>query len=146
MSRDDRAEPAVGSRGRALVVDDNAVNKEMARAMLDMLGFHVTTASNGAEAVEAAAADAQLSLIFMDCQMPIMDGLTATRAIRAAEGARAHVPIVALTGNALPGDREACLAAGMDDYLAKPFTLAALKTTVDRWTGAATPDTAGRKG
>ncbi len=131
-----RVLPANGSRGRALVVEDNAVNQEMARAMLDMLGFHVVTASNGKEGVEAAAADPTLDLIFMDCQMPVMDGLSAARAIREAEGKGPRVPIVALTGNAMPGDREACVAAGMDDYLAKPFSLAALRAMVDKWTGS----------
>jgi PAS domain S-box-containing protein len=134
-----RTLPMSGSRGRALVVEDNAVNQEMARAMLDMLGFEVTTASNGHEGVLAAAADPELDLILMDCQMPVMDGLAAARAIRSAEAAGSRVPIVALTGNAMPGDREACVAAGMDDYLAKPFSLAALKATIDRWTGANTP-------
>ena len=129
-----RALPQSGSRGRALVVEDNAVNQEMARAMLDMLGFRVTTASNGQEGVLAAAADPELDLILMDCQMPVMDGLAAARAIRAAETDGARVPIVALTGNAMPGDREACVAAGMDDYLAKPFSLTALRTMIDRWT------------
>jgi PAS domain S-box-containing protein len=129
-----RALPTSGSRGRALVVEDNAVNQEMARAMLDMLGFRVTTASNGQEGVLAAAADPELDLILMDCQMPVMDGLAAARAIRAAETDGARVPIVALTGNAMPGDREACVAAGMDDYLAKPFSLTALRTMIDRWT------------
>jgi CheY-like chemotaxis protein len=132
-----RALPQAGSRGRALVVEDNAVNQEMARAMLDMLGFHVTTASNGLEGVLAAAADPDLDLILMDCQMPIMDGLAAARAIRVAEAGGSRVPIVALTGNAMPGDREACVASGMDDYLAKPFSLAALRAMLDRWTGAA---------
>jgi PAS domain S-box-containing protein len=130
-----RTLPADGSRGRALVVEDNLVNQEMARAMLDMLGFQVVTASNGREGVDAAAADPALSLIFMDCQMPVMDGLSAARAIRAAEGNGPHVPIVALTGNAMPGDREACVAAGMDDYLAKPFSLTALRAMVDKWAG-----------
>jgi CheY-like chemotaxis protein len=130
--------PASGSRGRALVVEDNAVNQEMARAMLDMLGFNVTTASNGREGVSAAAADRDLKLILMDCQMPVMDGLAAARAIRAAETGSMRVPIVALTGNAMPGDREACVAAGMDDYLAKPFSLSALKAMIDKWTGAPT--------
>jgi CheY-like chemotaxis protein len=134
-----RALPQSGSRGRALVVEDNAVNQELARAMLDMLGFHVTTASNGLEGVVAAAADPELDLILMDCQMPVMDGLAAARAIRKAEGSGVRVPIIALTGNAMPGDREACVAAGMDDYLAKPFSLAALKAMLDRWTGASTP-------
>jgi len=131
-----RALPQSGSRGRALVVEDNAVNQEMARAMLDMLGFHVTTASNGHEGVLAAAADPDLNLILMDCQMPVMDGLAAARAIRIAEAGVSRVPIVALTGNAMPGDREACMAAGMDDYLAKPFSLAALRAMIDRWAGA----------
>jgi PAS domain S-box-containing protein len=132
-----RALPTRGSRGRALVVEDNAVNQEMARAMLDMLGFHVLTASNGQEGVQAVAANPELDLIFMDCQMPVMDGLAAARAIREAESGRARVPIVALTGNAMPGDREACVAAGMDDYLAKPFSLSALRAMVDKWTQAA---------
>jgi PAS domain S-box-containing protein len=127
--------PANGSRGRALIVEDNLVNQEMARTMLDMLGFHVVTASNGREGVDAAASDPALTLIFMDCQMPVMDGLSAARAIRAAEGNGPHVPIVALTGNAMPGDREACVAAGMDDYLAKPFSLTALRAMVDKWAG-----------
>jgi len=132
-----RALPTSGSRGRALVVEDNAVNQEMARAMLDMLGFRVTTASNGQEGVLAAAADPGLDLILMDCQMPVMDGLAAARAIRAAETDGVRIPIVALTGNAMPGDREACVAAGMDDYLAKPFSLTALRTMIDRWTSKA---------
>jgi PAS domain S-box-containing protein len=132
-----RVLPSSGSRGRALVVEDNAVNQEMARAMLDMIGFTVTTASNGREGVAAAAADPDLDLILMDCQMPVMDGLAAARTIRAAEPAGVRVPIVALTGNAMPGDREACVAAGMDDYLAKPFSLAALKAMIDKWTGSA---------
>lgn len=130
--------PMAGSRGRALIVEDNAVNLEMVRAMLDMLGFTVITARNGHEGALAAAADPDLDLILMDCQMPVMDGLAATRAIRESEPAGTHVPIVALTGNAMPGDREACMAAGMDDYLAKPFSLKALKGMLDRWTGSNT--------
>lgn len=129
-----RVLPASGSRGRALVVEDNAVNQEMARAMLEMQGFDVITAANGQEGVIAAAENPDLALIIMDCQMPVLDGLAAARAIRAAEPAGHRVPIVALTGNAMPGDREACVAAGMDDYLAKPFSLSALRTTLDRWT------------
>jgi PAS domain S-box-containing protein len=140
-----RALPMSGSRGRALVVEDNAVNQEMARAMLDMLGFRVTTASNGREGVLAAAADPDLDLILMDCQMPVMDGLAAARAIRAAESEGARVPIVALTGNAMPGDREACVAAGMDDYLAKPFSLTALRAMIDRWTGPSEAHSSGAR-
>jgi CheY-like chemotaxis protein len=140
-----RALPRSGSRGRALVVEDNAVNQEMARYMLDMLGFTVTTASNGQEGVLAAAADPNLNIILMDCQMPVMDGLAAARAIRAGEPSDRHVPIVALTGNALPGDREACVAAGMDDYLAKPFSLSALRGVIDKWTGDAAPSVTARR-
>jgi CheY-like chemotaxis protein len=95
----------------------------------------VVTASNGHEGVQVAAANPELDLIFMDCQMPVMDGLAAARAIRQAERGAARVPIVALTGNAMPGDREACVAAGMDDYLTKPFALTALRATIDRWAG-----------
>jgi len=138
-----RSLPPSGSRGRALVVEDNAVNLEVARTMLDMMGFDVTTAANGEEGVLAARADPGLRLILMDCQMPVMDGLAASRAIRAAAPEGHRVPIVALTGNAMPGDREACFAAGMDDYLAKPFSLSALRATVDKWAprdGAALPD------
>jgi PAS domain S-box-containing protein len=139
MSTRLRVLPMHGSRGRALVVEDNAVNQEMARAMLDMLGFQVLTASNGQEGVITAAQNPDLVLILMDCQMPVMDGLAAARAIRAAEPSGSRVPIVALTGNAMPGDREACVASGMDDYLAKPFSLKALRTLIDRWVGAQPP-------
>ncbi len=134
-----RGLPRSGSRGRALVVEDNAVNQEMARAMLDMLGFDVITASNGREGVAAAVAEEELAVILMDCQMPVMDGLAAARAIRAAENGGRRVPIIALTGNAMPGDREACVAAGMDDYLAKPFSLSALRAMLDRWAGPGAP-------
>jgi CheY-like chemotaxis protein len=120
------------------VVEDNSVNQEMARAMLDMLGFDVVTASNGREGVAAATANDGLMVILMDCQMPIMDGLAAARAIRTVESHGRRVPIIALTGNAMPGDRDACVAAGMDDYLAKPFSLSALRNILDRWTGPAT--------
>ncbi len=95
--------------------------------------------------MNAAVANPDLTLILMDCQMPVMDGLAAARAIRAAEPAGQRVPIVALTGNAMPGDREACVAAGMDDYLAKPFSLTALRATLDRWAGARHGRVAGRR-
>jgi CheY-like chemotaxis protein len=93
----------------------------------------VLTASNGQEGVDAAANNPDLVIILMDCQMPVMDGLAAARAIRASESHGTRIPIVALTGNAMPGDREACVAAGMDDYLAKPFSLSALRAMIDCW-------------
>lgn len=124
-----------GEAGSAiLLVDDNAVNQKLARALLNKLGyFDIDTADNGKLAVEAVAAKDYV-LILMDCQMPVMDGFVATRLIRVAEsqGAR-HVPIVAMTANAIQGDRESCLQAGMDDYLAKPIGPKALQEMMLRW-------------
>jgi len=133
-----REQVARGSRGRALLVEDNAVNQEMTRAMLEVLGFHVTIASNGREGVAAAAADPELDVILMDCQMPVMDGLSAAQAIRAVEGPDRRVAILALTGHAQPDEIQACHSAGMDDCLVKPFSLTALRALLDRW--AASPD------
>ncbi len=118
--------------GRVLVVEDNAVNQEVARAMLSRLGMTVTIAPDGASAL-ARLADAPYDLVFMDCMMPVMDGLEATRQAR-AQGLR--VPIVAMTANAMPSDREACLTAGMDDYLAKPITLDRLRRILERFLSA----------
>ncbi len=121
--------------GHVLLAEDNPVNREVACTMLELLGCTTAVAENGMEAV-AAVEHGSFDLILMDCQMPEMDGLTATGVIRTHEGNRAHhrhTPIVALTANALEGDRQRCLAAGMDDYLTKPFTLNQLKTTLQRW-------------
>jgi CheY-like chemotaxis protein len=109
-------------RGRVLLVEDNAVNQAVAMGMLDALGCHVTVAADGREAIDRLAVE-QFDAILMDCQMPVMDGFEATRAIRSREGFGARLPIVALTANAVVGDRERCLAAGMDAYLSKPFRL-----------------------
>jgi CheY-like chemotaxis protein len=125
-----------------LLVEDNPINQEMARSMLQLLGCHSDLAENGREAVEAVARK-RYDLVLMDCQMPLMDGYEATRAIRKAETTR--VPIVALTANALPGDGERCLAAGMDDYLSKPFDVHGLRRIMVRWLPERAPDTAGRQ-
>lgn len=110
-----------------LVVDDNLVNQEVARSMLVEMGCRVTVAKNGREAV-AKYQGASWDAVLMDCQMPEMDGYEATRIMRQWEAKQkaSRTPIIALTANALQGDRDRCLAAGMDDYLSKPFNIASL--------------------
>ncbi|MES2741882.1 MAG: response regulator [Pseudomonadota bacterium] len=129
-----RASP-LRKRRKALLAEDNPVNVEVAMAMLEGLGLEVTCAANGAQALRAAQAE-QYDLVLMDCQMPVMDGFAATAEIRRHEQQRGRartLPIIAITANALQGDREACLAAGMDDYLSKPFTQQELGHTLARW-------------
>ncbi|MBT8067695.1 MAG: response regulator [Gammaproteobacteria bacterium] len=115
---------------KVLLVEDNKVNQEVAKAMLKMLGCKTTSVLNGKEALDLIIdQEERFDLVLMDCQMPEMDGFTATKAIRdyeSSNGNEAH-PIIALTANALTGDRERCLEAGMDDYLSKPFTMPALR-------------------
>jgi signal transduction histidine kinase/CheY-like chemotaxis protein len=120
--------------GHVLLAEDNPVNQEVATNMLEQLACRVTLVTNGVEAV-AAVKETAFDLILMDMQMPEMDGLAATRAIRQYElrTGRGHVPIVALTANAYAKDSEACFAAGMDDYLSKPFTLGQMHTRLARW-------------
>jgi two-component system, sensor histidine kinase and response regulator len=144
-----------------LLVEDNPVNREVATGLLNLLGYHVDSAEDGRQACEAAATGAY-DVILMDCQMPVMDGFEATRLIRENErrqwsvvngqssGKEAvesslpltndqlpmtstHIPIIALTANAMEGDRDRCLEAGMDDYLVKPFSQQALADTLARW-------------
>ncbi len=122
-------------RRKVLLAEDNPVNVEVASAMLEGLGLDVSRACNGEEALHSVQAD-DFDLILMDCQMPVMDGFAATNEIRRHEqqhGRARSLPIIAITANALQGDRESCLAAGMDDYLSKPFTQQALGQTLSRW-------------
>jgi len=120
---------------RVLLAEDNPVNVEVASAMLESMGLDVSRAVNGEQALQSVQNDAY-DVVLMDCQMPIMDGFAATNAIRRHEqqqGQGQKLPIIAITANALQGDRESCLAAGMDDYLSKPFTRQALGHTLSRW-------------
>ena len=121
------------SVARVLVVEDNHVNQIIAVRMLEKLGCRVDVAANGREALDMLPRLAY-DLVLMDCQMPEMDGFAATRAIRAREeGTDRHVPIIAMTANAMQEDRDRCLAAGMDDYLSKPMKPAGLVAMVEKW-------------
>ncbi len=116
-----------------LLVEDNVVNQRVATRMLERLGCHVDVTTNGQEAV-VATARGTYDLAFMDCQMPVMDGYEATRAIRQRETQTGHhLPIIALTANAMHGDREKCLDAGMDDYVSKPVDQALLLELLQKW-------------
>ena len=119
--------------GRVLVAEDNPVNQRVVVKLLERRGFEVDVASNGREALAAVRA-ALYDIVFMDCQMPEMDGYEATRAIRALPTARAvELPVIALTAHAMQGDRERCLEAAMSDYVTKPITSRALDAVLARW-------------
>ena len=128
-----------GLQARVLVVEDNPVNALVAREMLANFGLQTTHAASGEEALELLAQTA-FTLVLMDCQMPGLDGFETTRRWRAQEvaaGQLTRLPIVAVTANAGADDRQRCLAAGMDDFLAKPFDLATLQRTVAAWIAVA---------
>jgi CheY-like chemotaxis protein len=132
---EDVSAPLLQFDARVLLVEDNPVNQEIGAAMLASLGCRVDTAANGAEAVRMNT-EASYDVVMMDCQMPVMDGFAASRRIRSREqsSTATRVPIIALTANVMQGDRERCLAAGMDDYLAKPFKRGQLEEVLARWT------------
>ena len=139
--RGSRDTAAVELKGvRVLLVEDNRVNQEVAKAMLHTLGYAVDVRGDGRAGVEAALTG-RYALVLMDCQMPEMDGFQATAAIRAIERgteaggspSRTGLPVIALTANAMDGDRERCLAAGMDDYLPKPFRKEQLDRMLKKW-------------
>jgi len=117
---------------RVLLAEDNVFNQKVAELMLQNLGCRVDIASSGEEALQMMDGQSY-DMVLMDCQMPILDGFEATSAIRQQEGGDRHTPIIALTANAMRGDREQCLAAGMDDYLRKPITQEALANKLSEW-------------
>jgi signal transduction histidine kinase/CheY-like chemotaxis protein len=125
-----------GSRGTVLVVEDNLINQKVAVHLLSHLHYEAEIAVNGLEALEKVQSR-PYDVVLMDCQMPLMDGYEATKAIRKLETNATRIPIIAVTANALPGEREKCLAAGMDDYLAKPVSKETLQATIERWFSAA---------
>lgn len=132
-------EPPARPPAQVLLVEDDAVNQLVVETMLRKLGCTVELAADGEAACEAAL-ERRFDLILMDLHMPRMDGYEATRRIRAGElPAGRHTPIVALTADALAGDRERCLQAGMDDFATKPVSTALLATIIERWTGRGTP-------
>jgi CheY-like chemotaxis protein/HPt (histidine-containing phosphotransfer) domain-containing protein len=125
--------------GKILLVEDNAINQRVARRFLERLGCEVHVVSDGQQAVDAYRQEAW-AFILMDMQMPVMDGLEATRLIRQIEGTRAATPIVALTANVMMGQLERCLEAGMNDYLTKPLDIARLQDVLDRFLAPAMSD------
>jgi two-component system sensor histidine kinase/response regulator len=120
--------------GRILLTEDNATNRIIAATLLRKAGHAVDDVGNGQEALDAVRSR-DYDIVLMDVQMPVLDGFAATRAIRALEDGKGAVPIIAITANAMAGDRETCLRAGMNDYISKPFDPPLLLATVGRWLG-----------
>jgi CheY-like chemotaxis protein len=137
MNTPDQSPASTQEKIPVLLAEDNLLNQELVREFLSDTPFDVTITDNGQRAVEAFQQQ-RFDIVLMDCQMPIMDGYDACRAIRNFESNRAlpRIPIIAITANAVVGDREACIAAGMDDYLTKPFGGDALLSVIAKWLNA----------
>jgi signal transduction histidine kinase/DNA-binding response OmpR family regulator len=130
----DSSEQASHRWARVLVVEDNTANLKVAVRMVEKLGYRADVAANGVEAVRILG-NVRYDAVLMDCHMPEMDGFDATRAIRRDEPEGRHTPVIAMTASALSGDRERCLAAGMDDYLSKPIKAHVVAAVLERWLG-----------
>jgi CheY-like chemotaxis protein len=135
------AKHAAGSAGRLLIVEDHAINQEVARAIVAKLGYGSDMVANGIEALEALDRRTY-DAVLMDCHMPQMDGFQATEEIRRREAGRRHVPIIAMTAGAPSEGRQSCIAAGMDDYLQKPVKADQLESMLHRWLGGSPTDAA----
>lgn len=123
------------NRPLLLLVEDNLINQEVAKGIIEDLGYDIDTADNGQEALEKLSKSHDYLLVLMDCQMPIMDGYQATGEIRSGQAGseNQNIPIIAMTANAMKGDKEKCLAAGMDGYLSKPLDITNLEQTLAQW-------------
>ena len=135
----DRAAPGAV---RALLVEDNPFSQDIGQRLLAKLGCHVDVASSGLEAVDLTGRN-PYDIVFLDCELPAMDGFQTAAELRRRENGGPRRPIVGVTGHSTPEDRERCLAAGMDDYLAKPVSLEAFRQQLARWTGAVPADSGG---
>lgn len=125
---------------KILLVEDTPINQEVVLSQLDALGYSADCACNGQEALDRLARE-EYDLVLMDCQMPVLDGYEATRQLRQREGDRRHTPTIAMTAYAMKGDREKCLAAGMDDYISKPVQLDDLERAIARWSSPSPAET-----
>lgn len=131
-SQTDQNQSKVRDGIRILVADDNAINQKVAVKLLERLGIAARCVDNGREALEVLRVD-PFDLVFMDCEMPEMDGYDATRAIRQLSDGKGEIPIVAMTANAMPSDRERCTTAGMDDYITKPVRKEEIERVIAQW-------------
>lgn len=130
-------QPQANESPKVLIVEDNHINQVVLKTMLKRLDIESKTADHGGKALtileQAHANDEVFDLILMDCQMPVMDGFEATKCIRNSGESYANTPIIAVTANALTSDKESCLAAGMNDYLSKPYQLDDIREILQDW-------------
>jgi len=131
-SKAQKENKSISFNAEILLVEDNRVNQKVAMAIIRKLGCHVDIAENGKVALEKLSRKSY-DMIFMDCQMPVLDGYEATRRIRESEGEEEHIPVIAMTANAMQGDREKCLKAGMDEYIPKPIKRAAICSILEHF-------------